>query len=48
MKMRAGFNFAFECPQPTPMLLALDVQPSTQNGDFPGAAAAVCGPIHPR
>jgi transglutaminase-like putative cysteine protease len=28
MKIRAGFNLAFECPQPTPMLLALDVHPS--------------------
>jgi transglutaminase-like putative cysteine protease len=28
MNIRAGFNLAFECPQPTPMLLALDVHPS--------------------
>ena len=28
MKIHAGFNLAFECPQPTPMLLALDVHPS--------------------
>ena len=28
MKIRAGFKFGYECPQPTPMLLALDIHPS--------------------
>lgn len=28
MKIRAGFNLAYDCPQPTPMLLVLDVHPS--------------------
>ena len=28
MRIRAGFTLAYECPQPTPMLLALDIHPS--------------------
>ena len=28
MKIRCGFDIAFECPQPTPMLLMLSVHPS--------------------
>jgi transglutaminase-like putative cysteine protease len=28
MKIRAGFDLTYECPQPTPMLLALDIHPS--------------------
>ncbi|MEQ1956240.1 transglutaminase family protein [Mesorhizobium sp. CN2-181] len=28
MKIRAGFDIAYECPQPTQMLLALDIHPS--------------------
>ncbi|RWM67893.1 MULTISPECIES: transglutaminase family protein [Mesorhizobium] len=28
MRIRAGFNLAYECPQPTPMLLVLDIHPS--------------------
>lgn len=28
MKIRAGFNIAYQCPQPTQMLLVLDVHPS--------------------
>lgn len=28
MKIRAGFTLAFECPQPTPMLLALNIHPA--------------------
>ena len=28
MKIRAGFNLAYQCPQPTQMLLVLDVHPS--------------------
>ena len=28
MKIRAGYRIAFECPQPTPMLLMLNVHPS--------------------
>ena len=28
MKIRAGFNIAYECPQPTPMLLCLNIHPS--------------------
>jgi transglutaminase-like putative cysteine protease len=32
MKIRAGFEIAFECPKPTPMLLALNVHPSRHAG----------------
>ena len=28
MKIQAGYRIAFECPQPTPMLLMLNVHPS--------------------
>lgn len=28
MKIRAGFTLSYECPQPTPMLLALNIHPS--------------------
>lgn len=28
MKIRAGFHIAYECPQPTPMLLCLNIHPS--------------------
>ena len=28
MKIRAGYDITYECPQPTPMLLALSVHPS--------------------
>ena len=28
MKIRAGFDLTYECAQPTPMLLALDLHPS--------------------
>src|SRR3954447_26871200 len=28
MQIRAGFEIAYDCPQPTPMLLALSVHPS--------------------
>ncbi|TIU10222.1 MAG: transglutaminase family protein, partial [Mesorhizobium sp.] len=33
MRIRAGFNLAYECPQPTPMLLVLDIHPS-RRGDL--------------
>jgi transglutaminase-like putative cysteine protease len=28
MRIRAGYELVFECPQPTPMLLALSIHPS--------------------
>lgn len=28
MKIRAGFNLSYDCPQPTPMLLVLNIHPS--------------------
>ena len=28
MQIRAGYDIAFECPQPTPMLLVLSIHPS--------------------
>ncbi|TIV12065.1 MAG: transglutaminase family protein, partial [Mesorhizobium sp.] len=28
MRIRAGFNLAYEFPQPTPMLLVLHIHPS--------------------
>jgi hypothetical protein len=28
MQIRAGFNIAYDCPRPTPMLLMLSVHPS--------------------
>src|SRR6187402_2661355 len=28
MKIRAGFSIAYDCPQPTPMVLALNIHPS--------------------
>jgi hypothetical protein len=28
MKIRAGYEIAYECPQPTPMILMLSVHPS--------------------
>ena len=28
MKIRAGYELAYECPQPTPMILQLSVHPS--------------------
>ena len=28
MQIKAGFDITYECPQPTPMLLALSVHPS--------------------
>ena len=32
MRIKAGFEIAYECPQPTPMLLALNVHPSVADG----------------
>src|ERR1044071_10069764 len=28
MRIRAGFSLTYECPQPTPMLLVLEIHPS--------------------
>src|ERR1700746_1406831 len=28
MKLRAGYEISYECPQPTPMILTLSVHPS--------------------
>ena len=28
MRIRAGYNLTYECPQPTPMLLVLEIHPS--------------------
>jgi hypothetical protein len=28
MKIRAGYEISYECPQPTPMILTLSVHPS--------------------
>src|SRR5690349_14027214 len=28
MKIRAGFRLGYECPQPTPMMLCLNIHPS--------------------
>ena len=28
MKIRAGYEISYECPQPTPMILTLSVYPS--------------------
>ncbi|KAA2213270.1 transglutaminase-like domain-containing protein [Teichococcus oryzae] len=33
MKIQAGFDIAYQCPQPTPMLLALNIHPS-RRGDL--------------
>jgi hypothetical protein len=30
MKIRAGFTLGYECPQPTAMLLALNIHPSSR------------------
>src|SRR3954465_2978312 len=30
MKIRAGFQIAYECPQPTPMILQVSVHPTRQ------------------
>ena len=30
MKIRAGFEIAYDCPQPTPMILQVSVHPSRQ------------------
>src|SRR6202035_1698450 len=30
MKIRAGYEISYECPQPTPMILTLTVHPSRQ------------------
>jgi transglutaminase-like putative cysteine protease len=35
MQIRTGFEIAYDCPQPTPMLLALNVHPS-RHGDLDG------------
>jgi transglutaminase-like putative cysteine protease len=32
MRIRAGFEIAYRCPQPTPMLLALNVHPAVHDG----------------
>ncbi|UJW77276.1 transglutaminase-like domain-containing protein [Rhizobium sp. SL42] len=32
MKIRAGFNLGYQCTQPTPMLLALNIHPSRRAG----------------
>ena len=37
MQIRAGFEIAYDCPQPTPMLLVLSVHPSRMP-DLIGAA----------
>jgi hypothetical protein len=33
MRIRAGYNLTYECPQPTPMLLVLEIHPS-RRGDL--------------
>ena len=33
MKIRAGYAISYDCPQPTPMILALSVHPS-RRGDL--------------
>jgi hypothetical protein len=30
MKIRAGFELLYDCPQPTPMILQVSVHPSRQ------------------
>ncbi len=30
MKIRAGFEIAYDCPQPTPMILQVSVHPTRQ------------------
>ena len=32
MRIRAGYDIAYECPQPTPMLLVLNIHPSRRVG----------------
>jgi hypothetical protein len=32
IKLRAGYGIAYDCPQPTPMILTLSVHPSRRGG----------------
>jgi hypothetical protein len=38
MKIRAGYEISYECPQPTPMILTLSVYPSRTPGSAELAA----------
>lgn len=46
MQLRLGFEMVFQCPQPTPMLLALNIHPSRQ-GDLVRADTLVTDPPVP-
>jgi transglutaminase-like putative cysteine protease len=48
MRIRAGFELAYECPQRTPMLLALDVHPSRRADLLSDAAIHFDPPIEAR
>lgn len=32
MKIHAGYEISYDCPQPTPMILALSVHPNRRSG----------------
>jgi transglutaminase-like putative cysteine protease len=48
MKIRAGFTLAYQCPQPTQMLLVLDVHPSRRPDLLTDATVGFDPPVEPR
>ena len=47
MKIRAGFEIAYDCAQPTPMILQVSVHPSRQ-ADLTTLGRHQDGPADPR
>ncbi|MFC7607308.1 transglutaminase-like domain-containing protein [Teichococcus aestuarii] len=48
MKIRAGFTLAYECPQPTPMLLVLNIHPSRRADLLTGQTLSYDRPVQAR
>ncbi|RAI43244.1 transglutaminase-like domain-containing protein [Rhodoplanes roseus] len=48
MKIRAGYDIAFDCPQPTPMILLLSVHPSRQIDLVTSEQMTFDPPLQPR
>jgi hypothetical protein len=47
MKIRAGYEISYDCPQPTPMILTLSIHPSRFPDLRPGIARGSIRPSRP-
>ena len=48
MKIRAGYSIAYDCPQPTPMILMLSIHPSRRIDLLSEHAMSFDQPVEPR